>query len=105
GGGGEAVVAGVGGGRVGPRRLGPGTSRQPADGPAAAADADLSVHRARSSARRAHLLTRRGDVPGKDRRDGPDIITVCRTAAPVHTGAPVGDSHTRSRRAAAPNSA
>ena len=55
---------------VGARRVGAGAGRQPADGSAAAAEADLSVHRARSAAGRAHLQPRRGDVSGKDRRDG-----------------------------------
>ena len=45
---------------------------QPADGSAGAAEADLPVHRPRSAAGAAHLQARRGDVSGKDRRDGAD---------------------------------
>ena len=55
---------------VGARRLGAGAGRQPADGSAAAAEAHLSLHRARSAAGRAHLQPRRRDVSGQDRRDG-----------------------------------
>ena len=55
---------------VGARRLGAGPGDQPADGSAGAAQADLSVHRARPAAGAAHLRARRGDVSGTDRRDG-----------------------------------
>ena len=85
---------------VGARRVGAGAGRQPADGSAAAAEADLSVHRARPAAGRAHLQPRRGDVSGKDRRDGADRVAVRVAAAPVHAGAAVGDSGAGSGRAA-----
>ena len=55
---------------IGAGRFGPGTGHQPADGPAGSVEADISLHRARSQARAPHLQPRRGDVPGKDRRDG-----------------------------------
>ena len=55
---------------VGARRLDPGAGDQPADGPAAAAEAHLSVHRARPAAGASHLEPRRRDVSGPDRRDG-----------------------------------
>ena len=43
---------------------------------AAAAEADLPVHRARPAAGRAHLQPRRGDVSGQDRGDGRDARAV-----------------------------
>ena len=55
---------------VGARRLDSGAGREPADGPAAAPAADLSLHRARSAAGAAHLPARRGDVSRPHRRDG-----------------------------------
>ena len=66
----QSVVHHSGRAGLGARRVGAGTGRQPADGSAAAAEADLSVHRARPAAGGAHLHARRGDVSGKNRGDG-----------------------------------
>ena len=66
---------------IGARRLGAGAGHQPADGSAGAPEADLPLHRARSQARAPHLQPRRGDVSGKDRRDGGDRALF---AAPAH---------------------
>ena len=65
----QSVVPGARRAGLGARRLGAGAGRQPADRSAAAAEADLPVHRARPAAGRAHLQPRRGDVSGQDRRD------------------------------------
>ena len=65
----SSIVPGPGRTGLGAGRVGAGAGRRPADGSPAAAQADVSVHRARSPARGAHLHARRGDVPGKDRRD------------------------------------
>ena len=61
----ESVVPGPRRAGVGARRVGPGAGRQPADGSAVAAEADLPVHRARSAPGGAHLHSRRGDVSGQ----------------------------------------
>ncbi len=73
--------------RVGARRLRAGPGRQPADGPAGAADAHLPVHRPRPEAGRAHLQPGGGDVPRPDPRDGPDRRRCSRTR-PIPTRAP-----------------
>ena len=77
---------------VGARRVGAGAGRQPADGSAAAAEADLSLHRARPAAGRAHLQPRRGDVSGdgSSRWDRPPRCST-RRSTPT-PGAALGDS-------------
>ena len=62
----------------------------------AATAADVSVHRARSAAGAAHLQPRRGDVSGKNRRDGADRAAVRGARASVHACAAVGHSGPRS---------
>ena len=86
---------------VGARRLGAGAGGQPADGSAAAAEADLPVHRARSAAG-ASTSARRVAVMylGKIVEMGPTGGAVRRAAASLHAGAAVGDPGARSRRAA-----
>ena len=51
-------------------------------------------------ARAPHLQPRRGDVSGKNRRDGDDRSALCRARASLHARAAVGHSRARSGRAA-----
>ena len=72
--------------RVGARRVDSGAGGGAAARSAGAAQADLSVHRARSAAGRAHLQPGGGDVSRPDRRDGRDARAV-RESRPTPTRA------------------
>ena len=89
---------------VGARRLDPGADRQPARGPAARLQPDVSLHRARPRGRPAHLDADHRHVPRQDRRDRTGGRPVREPAAPVHGDAALGDPGARpegrARRAA-----
>ena len=63
-------------------------------------EADLSVHRTRPAAGRAHLRAGRCDVSGENRRDGADARAFRSSPAPIHQSAALGDSRHGSRCAA-----
>ena len=69
-------------------------------GSPAAAVAHVPLHRARPSARAAHLQPCRGDVPGTDRRNGRDGAALRIAGPPVYAGAALGDSDAGSAHAA-----
>ena len=85
---------------VGARRVGAGAGHQPADGSAGRIRPLVPVRRARSRGGRAHQPSRRGHVPGQDRRARTDKRSLfADAAASVHGGAALGRPGARPERA------
>ena len=72
---------------VGARRLDPGPGHQPADGPAARAEALLPLHLAQPRRGGAHRSPRRRHVSGPHRRIHRQDHALHQAAAPLHRGA------------------
>ena len=89
---GQAALPGARRAGLGARRFDPGADHQPAAGPAGAAEADLSLHRARPAGGRAHQQSRRDHVPRQDRRDCQPRRDLRESAPSVHARAALGDS-------------
>ena len=93
--GGGAGAGGVRRAGLGAGRVDPGAGGEPAEGPAGAARAVVSVHRARSGRGEAHGRPRGGDVSRPDRRDRAEGRAVLRAAPSVHAHADDGDPAAR----------